>query len=195
MIKEFVEDLKKEGIELNNEMISSFDEFFNDLVERNKVTNLTRIVSEKEAYYLHFFDSLMVSKGIENFNAKLLDIGCGPGFPSIPLKIVFKDLDISMIEATNKKVMFVEEEIEKLHLNNIRINHLRAEDFKEFDSYDYVTLRAVASIKELLPYTIPFLKIDGTLITMKGENKGKEPVELIVFYIGEKGTPLSVNKK
>ena len=82
-----------------------------------------------------------------------------------------------MIEATNKKVMFVKEEIEKLHLNNIRINHLRAEDFKEFDTYDYVTLRAVASVKELLPFTIPFLKINGTLIIMKGENKGQEELE------------------
>lgn len=177
MIKEFIEDLKTQGIELNNDMISSFDEFFNDLVERNKITNLTRIVSEKDAYYLHFYDSLMVSKGIENYNTKLLDIGCGPGFPSIPLKIVFNNLDITMIEATNKKVMFVKEEIEKLHLNNIRINHLRAEDFKEFDTYDYVTLRAVASVKELLPFTIPFLKINGTLIIMKGENKGQEELE------------------
>ena len=177
MVNEFLNDLKEKGIILDETMVSSFSGFYNDLIEKNKITNLTRIVDEKEVYYYHFFDSLMVSLAIDNKEAKLLDIGTGPGFPGIPLKIAFPSLNITMVEATNKKVNFVNEEIEKLSLKNVNIIHSRAEDYKEFDSYDYVTLRAVSSLKELLTYTIPFLKINGKLIAMKSLNSYKDEIE------------------
>ena len=103
MVNEFLNDLKEKGIILDETMVSSFSGFYNDLIEKNKITNLTRIVDEKEVYYYHFFDSLMVSLAIDNKEAKLLDIGTGPGFPGIPLKIAFPSLDITMVEATNKR--------------------------------------------------------------------------------------------
>ena len=177
MVNEFLNDLKEKGIILDETMVSSFSGFYNDLIEKNKITNLTRIVDEKEVYYYHFFDSLMVSLAIDNKEAKLLDIGTGPGFPGIPLKIAFPSLDITMVEATNKKVNFVLEEINNLSFKNIKIYHQRAEDFKGFDEFDYVTLRAVAPFKELLTYTIPFLKVGGRLIAMKSELKAAEEIE------------------
>ena len=155
-MNDFINSLKDKNIILTDAQIDMFETFYNDLVERNKITNLTRITTKEDAYFLHFYDSLMVSLAIDDKNAKLLDVGTGPGFPGIPLKIAFKSLDVTMIEATNKKVLFVEEEIEKLKLSGVRIIHQRAEDYKAFDSFDYVTLRAVAPLKELIEYTVPF---------------------------------------
>ena len=175
-MNDFIKSLNDKNIILDDTQINMFETFYNDLVERNKTTNLTRITTKEDAYYLHFYDSLMVSLAIDNKNAKLLDVGTGPGFPGIPLKIAFKQLDVTMIEATNKKVLFVKEEIEKLHLENVRIMHTRAEDFKDFDTYDYVTLRAVAPLKELIEYTIPFIKINGKLIAMKSSLKADEEI-------------------
>ena len=177
MVNDFLNDLKEKGIILDETMISSFDRFYNDLIEKNKVVNLTRITNQKEVYYFHFYDSLMVSLAIDKKESKLLDVGTGPGFPGIPLKIAFPNLNITMVEATNKKVNFVNEEIANLNLHNIEILHSRAEDYKEFEKYDYVTLRAVAPLKELLTYTIPFLKINGKLIAMKSELKASEEIE------------------
>ena len=166
-MNDFIKSLEKNNIVLNDTQINMFETFYNDLVERNKTTNLTRITTKEDAYFLHFYDSLMVSLAIDNKEGKLLDVGTGAGFPGIPLKIAFKSLDVTMIEATNKKVLFVDEEIKKLGLENARIMHLRAEDYKSFDTYDYVTLRAVAPLKVLIEYTVPFLKVGGRLISMK----------------------------
>ena len=175
-MNDFIKSLKDKNIILDDTQINMFETFYNDLVERNKTTNLTRITTKEEAYFLHFYDSLMVSLAIDNKEAKLLDVGTGPGFPGIPLKIAFKSLNVTMVEATNKKVLFVQEEIDKLELDNIRIIHQRAEDFKDFDTYDYVTLRAVAPLKELLEYTIPFIKVGGKLISMKSSLKAEEEI-------------------
>lgn len=175
-MNDFIKSLEKNGIVLTNTQIDMFETFYNDLIERNKTTNLTRITSKEDVFFLHFYDSLMVSLAIENKDAKLLDVGTGPGFPGIPLKIAFNQLDVTMIEATNKKVLFVDEEIKKLGLENARIMHLRAEDYKAFDTYDYVTLRAVAPLKELIEYTVPFLKVGGRLISMKSSLKADDEI-------------------
>ena len=100
-----------------------------------------------------------------------------PGFPSVPIKIVRDDIDLTIVEATNKKVEFIKNNLNNLNINGVRLFHLRAEDFTEFDKYDYVTTRAVSTIKEQLPYTIPFLKINGKLISMKGQARAKEEIE------------------
>ena len=112
-MNKFIEDLRKEGINLTDEMLKNFDSFFNLLIETNKTTNLTRIVDKESVYYLHFFDSLMVMKAIDNKeDVKLLDVGSGPGFPALPLKILNKDMYISIVEETNKKVEFIKKVIE-----------------------------------------------------------------------------------
>lgn len=175
-MNKFKDDLLKENIILTDEMLHSFSIYYDLLVEENTKYNLTRITTKEEAYYLHFFDSLSVSKGIDfsKDNINILDIGSGPGFPGIPLKIAFPQIKLTIVEATNKKVLFMKKVCETLKLDDVRIFHSRAEGFKEYNKYDYVTLRAVSSIKEQIPYTIPFLKKDGKVISMKGKKKDEE---------------------
>lgn len=172
----FINSLKEKGINLSDTQINQFESFYNDIVEKNKVMNLTRITSKEDAYYLHFFDSLMVSLGMDDKTSSILDVGTGAGFPGIPLKIAFSQLSVTMIESIGKKAKFVEEEIEKLHLENARIINKRAEDFGEFESFDYATSRAVAELKTMLPYTIPFLKIGGMFIAMKSTLKAEQEI-------------------
>ena len=175
----FKEDLLKEGINLTDEMTKNFDSFFNLLLNANKTTNLTRITDEESVYYFHFFDSLMVMKALDltRDDIKLLDVGSGPGFPALPLKIANKNLSISIVEATNKKVEFIKSVISNLNLEKIDVNHTRAEDYDKLNSFDYVTTRAVSTIIEQLPYTIPFLKVGGSLIAMKSQLKADTEIE------------------
>jgi 16S rRNA (guanine527-N7)-methyltransferase len=172
-------DLKKNGIELTESMKKDFNLFYTNLINKNKTTNLTRIIKKEDVYYYHFYDSLMVSLAIDKTkkDIKLLDIGSGPGFPGVPLKIYMKDLNLTIVEATNKKIEFIKDTLKLLNIDDVRCIHLRAEDFKELESFDYITTRAVSTIKEQLEYTIPFLKIGGTLIAMKSANKASEEIE------------------
>ncbi len=172
------EELLKENIIIDQEMENKFEKFFLFLVSENEKTNLTRVTLKEDVYYYHFYDSIMCLKAIDkNNNIKLLDIGAGPGFPSVPIKIVRNDIDLTIVEATNKKIEFIKNNLSNLGINNVRLFHSRAEDFDEFNKYDYVTTRAVSTIKEQLPYTIPFLKLDGKLISMKGQARAKEEIE------------------
>lgn len=178
-MNDFMLDLKKNGIELTESMKKDFDLFYTNLINKNKTTNLTRIIKKEDVYYYHFYDSLMVSLAIDKTkkDIKLLDIGSGPGFPGVPLKIYMKDLNLTIVEATNKKIEFIKDTLKLLNIDDVRCIHLRAEDFKELESFDYITTRAVSTIKEQLEYTIPFLKIGGTLIAMKSANKASEEIE------------------
>jgi len=190
----FEESLKIHNINLSEDMLHSFEAFYNDLIVENQKYNLTRIVSRDQVYSLHFYDSLMVTLATGDLNGKkLLDVGSGAGFPGIPLKIAFPQLSITMIEATNKKVNFINQEIEKLHLINARALHLRAEDFKEFNKYDFVTSRAVSSIKEMITYTLPFLKIGGLFVAMKSAAQGFDEAEMskqLLIELGGKVTQI-----
>jgi len=178
-MNDFMLDLKKNGIELTESMKKDFNLFYTNLINKNKTTNLTRIIKKEDVYYYHFYDSLMVSLAIDKTkkDIKLLDIGSGPGFPGVPLKIYMKDLNLTIVEATNKKIEFIKDTLKLLNIDDVRCIHLRAEDFKELESFDYITTRAVSTIKEQLEYTIPFLKIGGTLIAMKSANKASEEIE------------------
>lgn len=188
----FKEDLLKENIILDDSTLNNFESFYEMLIKENEKTNLTRITERNDVFYLHFFDSLMVLKGIDltKEDIKLLDVGAGPGFPSLPLKIAKSELDITIVEATNKKVEFIKKVIESLDLKKINPLHLRGEDFKEKNSFDYATTRAVSTIKEQLPYTIPFLKVGGSLIAMKGELKAKEELDEAKQLLNEIGAKL-----
>ena len=172
------EELLKENIIIDEKMENEFESFYISLIEENKVTNLTRVTEKEDVYYYHFYDSIMCLKAIDTNkkDIQLLDVGSGPGFPGIPLKIVKKDLNLTIVEATNKKIEYIKKNIMNLGLSGIRLFHSRAEDFTEFNKFDYVTTRAVSTIKEQLPYTIPFLKIGGRLISMKGQAKALEEI-------------------
>lgn len=173
----YKELLEKSNLNLSDEMVSQFETFYNFLIEYNSHTNLTRIVEKDAVYYLHFLDSLYCSKAIDKDEFSLLDVGSGAGFPGMPLKIAYPKMKLSVIESINKKLEFQRQLSEKIGLTNVTFNHTRAEDFKEFEKYDYATARAVAPLKELIEYTVPFLKIGGKFISMKSLERAEEEIK------------------
>lgn len=163
----------EKNIEINQEKIDKFDEFFNFLIKINEKMNLTRIISPEDAAKKHFLDSISAAKFIPE-NAKVIDVGAGGGFPSIPLKIYRPDIKLMMIDSVGKKVDFLNESVKLLSLNDSNAIHVRAEDFakeKEVrESFDVCVSRAVANLSTLLEYCLPFVKVSGLFIAYKGEN-------------------------
>ncbi len=144
------------------------------LIETNKKFNLTSIDDPEEIKIKHFEDSLTIKNYI-NKGMKVLDIGSGAGFPGIPLRIE-KDFDLTLIDSVNKKVKFMNEVIEELGLENTRAIHVRAEDFAKDnrEKFDLVISRAVANLSTLSEYALPFLKVGGIFIAMKGPKAEEE---------------------
>ncbi|WP_058991242.1 16S rRNA (guanine(527)-N(7))-methyltransferase RsmG [Anaerococcus rubeinfantis] len=144
------------------------------LIETNKKFNLTSIDDPDQIKIKHFEDSLTIKNYI-NKGMKVLDIGSGAGFPGIPLRIE-KEFDLTLIDSVNKKVNFMNEVIEELGLDNTRAIHVRAEDYaKEHrEEFDLVISRAVANLSTLLEYSLPFLKVGGIFIAMKGPKAEEE---------------------
>ena len=134
--------------------------------------NLTAITEPNEVILKHFIDSLTIANLIEK-DQKVIDVGTGAGFPGIPLSIV-KEENITLLDSLNKRIIFLEEVINKLELKNIKAIHARVEEFaknkKERESYDIATSRAVASLNVLLEYLLPLVKLNGICICMKGSN-------------------------
>ena len=164
------EYLKELNIELSEEQKVNFDKYKNLLKEYNKKFNLTSITEDLEIYIKHFYDSLCIiktNKLIEN--RKLLDIGTGAGFPGVPIAIIRKDLDITLVESNSKKCEFLNVVKNELKLDNITIINKRAEDFvkENRETFDIVTSRAVSHLQILLELEIPALKIDGYFLPLK----------------------------
>ena len=165
----FIMELKKIGIELTTLRLEQFNTYYELLIEENKKYNLTSITEESDVYLKHFYDSLMIIKGIKLENQYICDIGTGAGFPGMVLKIVFPNIKIDLLDATAKKCNFLKMVIEKLQLKSIDVINTRAEEYskKNREKYDIVTSRAVAPLKHLLEYSVPMLKINGTFIALK----------------------------
>lgn len=171
----FKEELNKQleiiSIKLKDEQIKAFYNFMNLLIEKNKVMNLTGITDPKEIITKHFVDSLTISKFIQD-NNKVIDIGTGAGFPGIPLKVLNNTLDICLLDSLNKRINFLNEVVEENQIKNIQLIHGRAEDYgqdlKYRENLDVAVSRAVAPLNILLEYMLPFVKIGGTCICMKG---------------------------
>ena len=144
------------------------------LIETNKKFNLTSIDDPKEIRIKHFEDSLTIKSYI-NKGMKVLDIGSGAGFPGIPLRIE-KDFDLTLIDSVNKKVNFMNEVIEELNLEKAKAIHVRAEDYARDhrEEFDMVISRAVANLSTLSEYALPFLKVGGIFIAMKGPKAEEE---------------------
>lgn len=165
------------NLKLDDNQIKNFYDFMNLLIEKNKVMNLTGIIEPKEVILKHFIDSLTVLKYI-NENDNIIDVGTGAGFPGIPLKIAENSLEITLLDSLNKRINFLNEVIKKINLNKVRTIHGRAEDFgqdfKYREKYDVAVSRAVAPLNVLLEYMLPFVKVEGKCICMKGSNCDEE---------------------
>lgn len=189
---EFIEELKKIGITVNDDILKKLDIYYNTLIEENKKYNLTTITKKDDVYLKHFYDSLTIIKAITLNNQKICDIGTGAGFPGLILKIFYPELDVTLVDATNKKCQFLEMMIAKLDLKKIKVLNLRAEEYskKVREQYDIVTSRAVAPIKHLLEYSIPLLKTGGYFIALKSnideETKNIEKYHQKLFLTDEK---------
>lgn len=170
-------NLNENGLILTDEQIKNFFDFMNLLIEKNKVMNLTGITEPKEVILKHFIDSLTALKYI-NENNTVIDVGTGAGFPGLPLKMADTSLEITLLDSLNKRINFLNEVIEHTGLENIKTIHGRAEDFgrdsKYREKYDIATSRAVAPLNILLEYMMPFVKVGGKCICMKGSNCDEE---------------------
>lgn len=170
-INDFKEELKKIGIILNDNQLNQLEQYYELLVEKNKVMNLTGIVEKEEVYLKHFYDSLTIVKSIDlNKINNLCDIGTGAGFPGLVLKIVFPQLKVVLLDSLNKRVDFLNDVINTLNLKNIEVIHTRAEEYalSHRNSFDVTTARAVANLSILLEYAIPMTKVGGYFIALKG---------------------------
>lgn len=173
----FINMLEKINLMLDDKQIEDFYCYMNELIEWNKNINLTAITEEKEIIQKHFIDSLTIFKYL-NKNDKIIDVGTGAGFPGIPLKIADETFDITLLDSLNKRILFLDNVIEKLKLNNIETIHSRVEDAainpQYREKYDIATSRAVAQLNVLLEYLLPLVKVGGKCICMKGGNLEEE---------------------
>ena len=183
-IETFIKEVEKLNISITKENLASLAKYKDLLVEYNKKFNLTAIKSDEEIYLKHFYDSLTLIKAYSlNGNLKLLDIGTGAGFPGLVLKIFYPDLELTLLDSNHKKIAFLEVVIKELNLKNVTCINSRAENLpKTYREYfDIVTSRAVAHLRILLELSIPYLKVGGKLIAMKGlsEEEIKESAKIL----------------
>jgi 16S rRNA (guanine527-N7)-methyltransferase len=192
---QFVEMLKTKGISLSPTQADQFERYFQILVEWNEMMNLTAITEENEVYLKHFYDSISASFFFPfPENAAICDVGAGAGFPSIPIKICFPHLQISIVDSLKKRIGFLEHLTDELQLTGVNLYHDRAESFannkNHREKYDIVTARAVARMSVLTELCLPLVKIDGTFLAMKANveeelQKGKKAIDLLGGKIEE----------
>ena len=174
--EELIHELTKLKIKVTEQNLKDLDRYKDLLIEYNKKFNLTAIKTEEEIYLKHFYDSLTLVKAI-NLEDKLsiLDIGTGACLPGLVLKIFYPNLEVTLLDSNHKKILFLETVIKELNLKNITCINSRAENLSsEYREYfDVVTSRAVSELRILCELSIPYLKVGGKLIAMKG-NKDEE---------------------
>lgn len=190
--EQFIAETKKLGINLTEEQLNKLDQFYNLLIEWNEKINLTRITTKEDVYLKHFYDSLTLAKVIDlSKKETLCDVGTGAGFPGIVLKIVYPNLKITLVDALQKRVNYLNTIIKDLQLENIQAIHTRGEDLH--DKYDVVTARAVANIEKLLKYTMHLVNNTGVFVAMKG-NIDNELTPEIENKISKKYQILKIEK-
>ena len=167
------------GIQLSDMQTEQFLTYYDMLIERNKVMNLTAITEYDDVVEKHFVDSVSLIKALDEEKVKnVIDIGTGAGFPGIPLKIVFPHLKVTLLDSLNKRIKFLNDVIGALELENIETIHGRAEDFGKSEEYrecfDIATARAVAGLPALMEFCVPFVKVGGYFVCLKGPNANLE---------------------
>ena len=171
------ENSKVLGFNFSVEQLEKFYKYMNLLIEWNEKMNLTAITEPNDIILKHFIDSITINKYIEN-SVKVVDVGTGAGFPGIPLSIIRPDLQITVVDSLNKRLMFLQEIKKELELKNIDIVHARAEEFGQNKNYretfDIATSRAVANLSTLSEYLVPLVKIKGKCVCMKASDAEEE---------------------
>lgn len=165
-------DVEKIAEIIKNNCSDKFEQFENLLLEYNKKCNLTSITDKKGVFIKHFLDSA-AGESLFPLNSKVVEIGSGGGFPSVPLKLIRDDLDFTLIESTGKKCTFLNEVVEKIGLNCVQVLNIRAEDGARDknlrEKFDVACARAVAQLNVLCEYCLPFVKVGGSFIAYKGD--------------------------
>ena len=180
--EEFRAALAKQGVELSDEQMQQFQTYYEFLVATNEHVNLTAITKQDEVYLRHFYDSLLPALEVKDLQTRPLsicDVGAGAGFPSIPLKIAFPNLKVTIVDSLNKRIKFLEELSQKLNLTDTYFYHARAEEFAGKksgfrESFDVVTARAVARLSVLSEFCLPLVKLNGRFIALKAQKASEE---------------------
>jgi 16S rRNA (guanine527-N7)-methyltransferase len=184
--QQFIEALRVQGIDLNDQQIAQFRKYYDMLVEWNQKVNLTAVTDKEEVYLKHFYDSLTPLFYVDiKDSASLCDVGAGAGFPSIPMKIVRPDLKITIVDSLNKRINFLNELSAELGLDKMHLVHDRAENFGQYTArhmFDVVTARAVANLNVLLELCLPLVRTGGHFLVLKGK-KGLEELENSTFVM------------
>lgn len=173
--------LSDNGVNCSDRQLDQLIRFYEMLIEKNKVMNLTAITDFDEVAIKHFADSLVIGRVIDPSGKRIIDIGTGAGFPGIPLKIMYPDIRITLLDSLNKRLVFLNEVIAELGLTDIVTIHARAEEAaakKEYrEQFDIAVSRAVANLSTLVEYCLPFVSVNGSFISYKGEKSGAELAE------------------
>ena len=152
--------------------------YYTMLVEKNKVMNLTAITEFSDVVDKHFIDSAAISKIVDLNGKKVIDVGTGAGFPGIPLKILFPDMELTLLDSLNKRIGFLNEVISELGLTNVQAIHSRAEELarkpEHREKYDIAVSRAVSNLSTLVEYCLPFVIVGGTFYSYKGTKADEE---------------------
>ena len=176
---EFVEQVRLLGINPTEEQLSKLEKLYEIMIEENKVMNLTRIVSKDDVYLKHFYDSITIAFDFDFNNQTLIDVGAGAGFPSVPLKILYPNLKITIVDSLNKRITFLNHLFKELELDNCQAVAARAEEYAKDhrESVDIVMARAVARLNILDELCLPLVKKNGYFLSLKGRQAPEEVKE------------------